>query len=142
MTTTQSVQPYLDLAIQAAAAGADAIRAASLRPREVTSKGFRDFVTDADLASQQAILNVIHAAHPDHPILTEESADAKNLAAWRVPPGYWWIIDPLDGTTNFQLGNPNYCVSVALAHGEQLLAQRSADPREQPCRPDRRGGLV
>jgi myo-inositol-1(or 4)-monophosphatase len=116
------IQRFLDHAIRAASAGATAIREASQHPREVTAKGFRDYVTNADFASQKAILSVIQTSFPDHLILTEESAEAKNLAAWRVPDGYWWIIDPLDGTTNFQLGNPIHCVSVALAHGDQLLA--------------------
>ncbi len=121
-------QIFLNYVIQAATAGAEAIREASLHPREVTTKGFRDFVTDADFASQKAILNVIQSTFPNHQVLTEESADAKNLSAWRVPTDYWWIIDPLDGTTNFQLGNPNYCVSVAVAQGQQLLAGAIVDP--------------
>lgn len=126
--TTHDTSTLLALTIQAAQSGAEAVRAASLVPRTVSAKGFRDYVTSADFASQAAILAILHAAHPDHVILTEESAEARQIEHWKVPPGYWWIIDPLDGTTNFQLGNPTYCVSVAVAHGQHLIAGVLVEP--------------
>lgn len=118
-------------ALHAAQAGADAIRAFIGGQYEVQSKGYRDYVTEADFASQKAILSIIGAAHPDHLILSEESPEANQLDQWKVPEGYWWIIDPLDGTTNFQLGMPTFCVSVAVAHGQQVQAGVIIDPNRE-----------
>ncbi len=115
-------------ALQAAQSGADAIRALVGSDFEVHSKGYRDYVTAADIASQEAILSIIKANYPDHLILSEESKEAKQLDVWQVPDGYWWIIDPLDGTTNFQLGMPTFAVSVAVAHGWELQAGVIVDP--------------
>ncbi len=120
--------PLIEIALEAAHAGAQAIRALAGQERQVTVKGYRDYVTDADFASQKAILAAIETAYPHHTLLTEESTEAHNLTDWQVPSGYWWIIDPLDGTTNFQLGMPTYCVSVAVAHGTSIEAGVIVDP--------------
>lgn len=119
---------FLQTATAAAEAGAAALRDVRDNPREISSKGFRDLVSDADYAAQHAVLDVIRTAYPDHLILSEESDAAKDLGNWQVPDGYWWIIDPLDGTTNFLRGVPSYCCSVALAHGHDLIAGAIADP--------------
>jgi myo-inositol-1(or 4)-monophosphatase len=78
----------------------------------VTTKGPKDFVTEVDRAAEAAIVETLHAAYPDHGVFAEEgTARDRNAGAEHV-----WIIDPLDGTTNFLHGFPQYCVSIALAH--------------------------
>jgi myo-inositol-1(or 4)-monophosphatase len=78
----------------------------------VTAKGPKDFVTEVDRAAEAAIVETLHATYPDHAILAEEgTSSGANPDADNV-----WIIDPLDGTTNFLHGFPQYCVSIALEH--------------------------
>jgi myo-inositol-1(or 4)-monophosphatase len=111
----------------AARAGGAALLA--WRGRFVASeKKARDLVTDADLASQAAVARVLAERHPDHALLGEESPDA-------VPPdrGYCWIVDPLDGTTNYVHGFPCYAVSVAVACDGRLLAGVVFDPLAEEC---------
>jgi myo-inositol-1(or 4)-monophosphatase len=91
-------------------------------------KSARDLVTDADLASQQAIEKVIRKAFPDHGFLGEESPDRTQL---ELP--YCWIADPLDGTTNYVHGFPFYAVSVAVAHEGQLAVGVVLDALTGEC---------
>jgi len=78
----------------------------------VTAKGPKDFVSEVDRQAEGAIVETLLAAYPDHAILAEEgSRQGENPTS-----EYVWIIDPLDGTTNFLHGFPQYCVSIALAH--------------------------
>lgn len=72
-------------------------------------KGKNDLITDADIASESKIIEIIRSAFPDDEILAEESTHRTTL-----PEGRIWIIDPIDGTTNFAHGFPAYCVSIAL----------------------------
>lgn len=81
---------------------------------DATDKGISDFVTRADVEAQEAALAVIRARHPDHRILAEEDEDA---AAPPTGDGPIWVVDPLDGTTNFIHDHPMYCASVALWDG-------------------------
>jgi myo-inositol-1(or 4)-monophosphatase len=91
-------------------------------------KGPSDLVTEADEASQEAVRRVILAAFPDHDILGEEdSAPLVRRSAYR------WIVDPLDGTTNYVHGVPQYGVSVALEHDAKLLAGAVYDPSADEC---------
>jgi myo-inositol-1(or 4)-monophosphatase len=133
-------QALLQIAQEAARAGVAALADAATLPREVTAKGFRDFVTNADFAAQNAILKVIREARADDLILTEESAEAREMHKFTQPIGVWWIIDPLDGTTNFQLGYPTYCVSIAVAQGDTLLAGVVHDPSRNLNYAAARGG--
>lgn len=98
----------LDTAIAAARAAGEIIRDASPQVRQAHSKGFRDLVTGVDLAAQEAVLQVIRGRFPDHGFLGEE-----NLSLALDSP-YVWIVDPLDGTTNYVCGLPFYATSVAL----------------------------
>jgi myo-inositol-1(or 4)-monophosphatase len=91
-------------------------------------KSARDLVTDADLASQQAVEAIIHREFPDHGFLGEENPDREQL---KLP--YCWIVDPLDGTTNYVHGFPFYAVSVAVAHEGQLAAGVVFDPGANEC---------
>lgn len=75
----------------------------------ITMKGKNDLVTDADVASEKKILEIIKAEYPNDRFLAEESTHYTEL-----PEGRVWIIDPIDGTTNFAHGFPPYCVSIGL----------------------------
>ena len=110
---SQSLNPMLNTAIKAArAAGAIINRAAlDIERVAVTAKSHNDFVTEVDQAAEQAIIDVLLQAYPGHAILAEESGRSRGAK----DSEYLWIIDPLDGTTNFIHGFPVYCVSIALA---------------------------
>ncbi len=107
----------LKTAIRLARAAGHILRRATLVTLNVSHKGRRDLVTNADIAAQRAIVNALRASFPDHAILAEEEGlDHAATAEWT------WIIDPLDGTTNYAHGVPNFCVSIALQHrGEPYL---------------------
>ena len=101
----------------------------------VREKGPSDLVTQADLASQDAIRQVLLEAFPSHKFIGEE-------AAAEVDPAdeYCWVVDPLDGTTNYVHQMPHYAVSVALAHFGQPIAGVIFDPVHEECFSCRRGG--
>lgn len=108
-------------ALDAADAAADVQRRhyAGRDPRTATDKGISDFVSETDLEAQEAALEVIRSRHPDHRILAEEEqGDGGPRAGAAVPdgpaPGPLWIVDPLDGTTNFLHGHPMHCASVGV----------------------------
>jgi myo-inositol-1(or 4)-monophosphatase len=111
------MHPMLNIAVKAARrAGSIINRAALDRTKlEIRAKRANDFVTQVDRAAESAVIDVIRQAYPDHDILGEESGalPGKSTAA---KAEYRWIIDPLDGTTNFIHGFPQYCVSIALEH--------------------------
>lgn len=99
----------LNVAVMAARrAGNTLIRKmANLGKLKVEQKGFNDFVSDADLAAERAVINCIHKHYPDHAILAEESGESGESDTV-------WIIDPLDGTTNFVHGFPVFAVSIGV----------------------------
>jgi myo-inositol-1(or 4)-monophosphatase len=103
----------LNVAIKAArAAGAIINRAAlDVEAVRISQKAINDFVTEVDHASEAAIIETLLAAYPGHGILAEESGSQHGAK----DSDHVWIIDPLDGTTNFIHGFPVYCVSIALA---------------------------
>ena len=78
----------------------------------ITHKSLIDLVTEADHAAEQCVIDIILANFPDHRILAEERGEID-----QSPSHYRWIIDPLDGTTNFAHGFPAYCVSIGLEIG-------------------------
>jgi myo-inositol-1(or 4)-monophosphatase len=106
------MHPLLATALDAAEAAAAVHRrwAGRVGVREATEKQARDFVSQADVEAQRAALSVIHARHPDHQVLAEEE-DGQAAAAGGAPT---WVVDPIDGTTNFLHGHPMYCVSIAV----------------------------
>jgi myo-inositol-1(or 4)-monophosphatase len=114
----------LKTALAAAHAGAQIVtryfRDADL---EVRRKGENDFVTQADKESEAAIVAEIRKRFPDHRILAEEGS-----GAGQGHGEHEWLIDPLDGTTNFLHGLPVYCVSVACRRGDELLVGVIEDP--------------
>ena len=74
-----------------------------------------DFVSDVDMAAQEAAMSVIEAQHPEHAILAEEEGGGRDGA---TDNNYLWLVDPLDGTTNFLHGHPYHAASVAVWDGE------------------------
>ena len=103
------MHPTLNIAVKAARRAATVINRAStqLDLLTVQSKSPNDFVTEVDRAAEQAIIEVLRDAFPGHGILAEESGESGPESE------YTWIIDPLDGTTNFIHGMPQYAVSIA-----------------------------
>jgi len=109
---SSNLHPMLNVAIKAArAAGAIINRAAlDVEAVRISQKQVNDFVTEVDHASEAAIIETLLGAYPDHGILAEESGSQHG----NPHADHIWIIDPLDGTTNFIHGFPTYCVSIAL----------------------------
>ena len=107
------LHPMLNIAIKAArAAGAIINRGAlDVESIRISAKQVNDFVTEVDHAAEQAIIETLLTAYPDHGIHAEESG---MRAGKGRDKDFMWIIDPLDGTTNFIHGFPVYCVSIAL----------------------------
>ena len=101
----------LNIAVKAARRAGSIISRASgnLDVLTVKHKSLNDLVSDVDRASEDAIIDVIRSAYPDHAILAEESGASGDSE-------HVWIIDPLDGTTNFLHGFPQYCVSIGMLH--------------------------
>ncbi len=89
---------------------------------EVSLKGRANVVTDADLASERLILDYITDEYPDFGVLSEES----HPSAGSSP--YTWVVDPIDGTRNFAEGIPHFCIVVAVARGDQVVAGVTYDP--------------
>jgi len=88
----------------------------------IRRKQQNDFVSEVDHAAEEAVISVLREAYPDHGFLGEESGYHDKDAE------YLWVIDPLDGTTNFLHGNPQYCVSIALLHKGALNQAVVFDP--------------
>jgi myo-inositol-1(or 4)-monophosphatase len=129
------VQPLLNIAVRAARRAGEIIvrslnRADTLT---VTAKGRNDFVTEVDQAAEREIIASIRKSHPDHAFLAEEggaSGDSDTV----------WIIDPLDGTTNFLHGNPTFAVSIACQIRGRLEHAVVYDPMRQEIFTASRGG--
>lgn len=123
-------EALLEVAIAAARAGGAVLDRHFRDPDlEISQKGTKDFVTRADHESEAAIFAVLHAAFPEHRFLAEESGAVAALAA--PSDGgevFEWVIDPLDGTTNFLRGLPVWSVSIACRRGGDLLAAVVFDP--------------
>lgn len=121
------MHPMLNTAVKAARRGAAIINRASFDVDllKVGRKEHNDFVTEVDQAAEQAIIEVLKTAYPGHAFLAEESGASSNL---HDENEYVWIIDPLDGTTNFIHGFPQYSVSIALQYRGQLTQAVVYDP--------------
>ncbi|MBL8346898.1 MAG: inositol monophosphatase [Rubrivivax sp.] len=123
---SQALHPMLNIAVKAARAAGSIINRAALDLDllQVGSKGPNDFVTEVDRAAEVAIIDILLEAYPDHGILAEESGRERGNRTSE----FVWIIDPLDGTTNFVHGLPIYAVSIALAHRDQVQQAVVYDP--------------
>lgn len=126
-------------ALEAALQAGDLLREQWLRPRQISHKGFRDLVTDADIAAQKRITNLIQARFPEHTFLTEEDDHTLPQAtALSAPPAgssrpapVTWIIDPIDGTSNFSRQVPIFCVAIGVAIGGRVAVGVIHDPLRQ-----------
>ena len=120
------MQALLNTAVQAARRAGDiAIRALSrLDQLEIRAKARNDYVTQVDQAAEQAILESIRKRYPDHAFLAEESGRTGDSE-------FVWIVDPLDGTTNFLHGFPTFSVSIALRRKDTLEVGVVYDPCRQ-----------
>jgi myo-inositol-1(or 4)-monophosphatase len=107
------LHPMVNIAVRAARAAGKIINHAALDVGavQVSKKQAHDYVTEIDKASEATIIEMLLNAYPGHSVLAEESGEAHGAK----DSDYQWIIDPLDGTTNFIHGFPQYCVSIALA---------------------------
>lgn len=107
------MHPIINIAENAARSAGSIILKASERMDKVKviEKGLQDFTTDIDQLVEQTIIQIIHTAYPNHKILAEESGESSQTNDESV-----WIIDPIDGTTNFIHGVPHYAVSIAYQY--------------------------
>ena len=119
------MEPMINIALRAARkAGENIVRASDdLERFEVRAKGVNNFVSDVDVAAEKEIIYHLHKAYPDHAILGEETGLSGSEDA-----DYRWIIDPLDGTTNFVRGIPHYAVSIACLYKGKLEHAVIVDP--------------
>jgi len=92
----------------------------------VTHKGDIDLVTEADLAAERLIVERVRSYHPRHAVLAEEAGEV--VAVGGGDAEYKWIVDPLDGTTNYAHGYPVFCVSIALEHRGEVVVGVVYDP--------------
>jgi myo-inositol-1(or 4)-monophosphatase len=117
------MHPMLNIAVRAARkAGSIINRAALAGGLNVRSKRAKDYVTQIDHAAEEAIIEVVRKAYPEHGFLAEESG------ASAADAEYVWIIDPIDGTTNFIHGFPQYCTSIGIRHRGALAHAVVYDP--------------
>ena len=123
---SQALHPMLNIAVKAARSAGAIINRASmdLDLLKVNTKSPNDFVTEVDHAAEAIIIETLLAAYPGHGILAEESGRAHGAK----DSEYVWIIDPLDGTTNFIHGFPVYAVSIALSYRGQIQQAVVYDP--------------
>jgi myo-inositol-1(or 4)-monophosphatase len=118
------MHPMLTTAVKAARKAGSLITRASFDIDKLTvrSKRHNDFVSEVDHAAEDAIISVLRTAYPSHGFLAEESGEKDPKAE------YVWVIDPLDGTTNFLHGFPQYCVSIGLLHKGRATQAVIYDP--------------
>jgi myo-inositol-1(or 4)-monophosphatase len=117
------MHPMLNIAVRAARkAGSIINRAALAGGLNVRSKRAKDYVTQVDQAAEEAIIDIVRKSYPEHGFLAEESGASRQDAE------YVWIIDPIDGTTNFIHGFPQYCTSIGIRHRGALAHAVVYDP--------------
>ena len=119
------MQPMLNIALRAARSAAELIVRSMdrLDALSVNEKDSKDYVTQVDRAAEKAIVNTILKAYPDHGIFGEEGS---SVAGHGEGADYQWVIDPLDGTTNYIHGIPHFAVSMAvMTIGELIVAPTS-----------------
>jgi myo-inositol-1(or 4)-monophosphatase len=118
----------LQTAILAAREGGAILLDNLKKPRQTKVKGLRDIVTDADVKAERAIIEIIQARFPNHDILSEESDPSSKSQPAVKGSSYTWIIDPLDGTTNYSRRFPCFCTSIALSHQGKVILGVVYDP--------------
>lgn len=125
----------LNIAIRAARSAGDLILHSSdnVGQLRIDQKGKNDYASEVDRMAEREIITIIKSAYPDHAILAEESGQHKGN-------DFVWVIDPLDGTTNFLHGFPQYAVSIALKHKGRLEVGVVYDPLRDELFTAKRGG--
>jgi myo-inositol-1(or 4)-monophosphatase len=120
------MHPLLNIAVRAARRAGEIIVRSLVRldSLQVSSKGRNDYVSEVDRAAEREIIGFIHKHYPQHAILAEESGESGDSEIQ-------WIIDPLDGTTNFLHGFPVFAVSIAVAQRGRLEVGTIYDPMRQ-----------
>ncbi len=132
------VSPNLNVMIRAAEKAAKSLVRdfGEVENLQVSQKGPGDFVSAADKRSEQIIFEELRKARPDFSFLMEESGSVEGADKDHV-----WIIDPLDGTTNFLHGLPHWCISIGLKQGNEIIAALVYDPiKDDMFTADRGGG--
>ena len=124
------MQPMLNIALRAARSASELIFRSieRLDTIKVDEKGAKDYVSEIDRAAEQVIINALRKAYPTHGILGEESGLHEGSGEGA---DYLWIIDPLDGTTNFVRGVPHFAVSIACKYKGRLAHAVVLDPVRQ-----------
>lgn len=120
---------FLKTAEEAARVGGEVLMKRFGRPMDVEYKGDVDLVTVADRMSEEAVVSMIHARYPDHQVMAEEGT-IKNSAS---SSKYRWIIDPLDGTTNYAHAFPCFAVAVGLEVSGRMAVGVVYDPVRDEC---------
>lgn len=118
------MHPMLNIAVRAARSAGSIIGRGfeNIDDLQVEQKGTNDFVTKVDKEAEQAIISKIQQSYPDHSFVGEEGANIQGN------PDFKWVIDPLDGTTNFIKGIPHFAVSIALLYKGRLDQAVVFDP--------------
>ncbi len=130
------MQPMLNIAIRAARSGGDFIarQVGNIPNLTIESKSSNDFVSEVDRQAEARIIDTLLKAYPNHGIVAEESGQHRGDGEFE------WIIDPLDGTTNFLHGFPHFAVSIALRQGGKLQQAVIYDPMKQELFTASKGG--
>jgi len=114
-------QQLVEVAVKAATLAGEEMRSQRrTQSVAVSLKGARDLVTSADIAAEKIIIETIRSHFPDHAILAEESSQGSNPISFNT--GYVWVIDPVDGTTNYAHDHPHVGVSIACALDGESVA--------------------
>ncbi len=122
MLSQYLLRKYLSFARTTAYDAGKVLLKKSHRRHKITLKGRVDLVTDADLVSERLICGAIRRAYPDHAIIAEEGAN------YDIESEFRWVIDPLDGTTNFAHNFPFYCISIGLEYKGKIIVGVIFDP--------------
>ena len=124
----------LQAAIEAARRAGRIISGRYPGEHKLTVKGYRDLVTDADMAAEEVIIDLIRARFPDHAILSEEAGGSE------ISSGFTWVVDPLDGTTNYTHHHPVFSVSIGVPQDGNPLMGVIHDPLRNHTFVAHRGG--
>jgi len=119
------MENYLDVAVDIAREAGSLLAQLSNQPHEISYKRKSDIVTEADRRSEAMITERLRRQFPDHAIVAEEGGGKQTGS------DYCWYVDPLDGTTNFAHGFPVYCVTLALAYRDEVIAGVVYDPNRE-----------
>ena len=122
MSEIERYESWLSVAVEAAHEAAEYLRGRWRNAHTIHPKGYRDIVTESDTTAERIILGRLREAFPAHAVTSEEAGADTGAAAVR------WLVDPLDGTTNFSRDNPNFCVSIAAAEGDRSVVAVIVDP--------------